>query len=190
LPANARTRDALEAASNADIVTVLTAGNDGTGLDGLAAEIGDPRYSGAVLVVGSFDRDADDLAANSNIATIEGTSDVSPAYIAAPGAFVCIATDDTGAIGEAVSTCGAPAAPGDDGAVSAYRYRGGTSYSAPQVAGAAALIRQSRPDLSASEVVQIIIDSAGDLGAAGYDGIYGAGLLNVAAALDAAAAAP
>jgi hypothetical protein len=59
----------------------------------------------------------------------------------------------------------------------------GTSFAAPQVSGAAALILHNAPFLSANEVVDILLRTAVDLGPPGRDPIYGRGLLNPAAAL-------
>jgi hypothetical protein len=59
----------------------------------------------------------------------------------------------------------------------------GTSFSAPLVSGAAALIFQRWPNLTARDVANILFASATDLGASGVDDVYGNGLLNVAAAL-------
>jgi hypothetical protein len=59
----------------------------------------------------------------------------------------------------------------------------GTSFSAPLVSGAAALIMQHWPNLSAHDVADILFNSATDLGAPGVDDVYGHGLLNVVAAL-------
>ena len=59
----------------------------------------------------------------------------------------------------------------------------GTSFSTPLVSGAAALIFQRWPNLTARDVMNILFASATDLGAPGVDNIYGNGLLNLAAAL-------
>jgi subtilisin family serine protease len=59
----------------------------------------------------------------------------------------------------------------------------GTSFSAPIVAGAAAVILERWPTLTAREVREILFITATDLGAAGLDPIYGHGLLNLRAAL-------
>ena len=55
----------------------------------------------------------------------------------------------------------------------------GTSFSAPQIAGAVALLRQAFPNLTAAQTVDLLLRSARDLGAAGSDTIYGRGLLDV-----------
>ena len=62
-------------------------------------------------------------------------------------------------------------------------YLSGTSFAAPLIAGAAALILQKWPMLTAMQVANILFASATDLGAPGVDPIYGHGLLNVNAAL-------
>jgi hypothetical protein len=59
----------------------------------------------------------------------------------------------------------------------------GTSFSAPLIAGAAAIVFQRWPNLTAREVADILFQSATDLGAPGVDAVYGHGLLNVYAAL-------
>lgn len=59
----------------------------------------------------------------------------------------------------------------------------GTSFSAPNVAGVAALVYAANPSLSASQVRQILINSATDLGATGWDQYYGWGLVDAAKAV-------
>ncbi|MGE3769359.1 MAG: S8 family peptidase [Bdellovibrionales bacterium] len=59
----------------------------------------------------------------------------------------------------------------------------GTSFAAPMVSGAAALVMEYAPYLTAAQVAQILLTTATDLGAAGVDDVYGHGLLNVGAAL-------
>jgi serine protease len=54
----------------------------------------------------------------------------------------------------------------------------GTSMAAPHAAGVAALIRSARPGVSAAEVRRILRESAEDLGAPGWDPVYGYGLVN------------
>jgi hypothetical protein len=59
----------------------------------------------------------------------------------------------------------------------------GTSFAAPLISGAAALIFQRWPNLTARDVANILFSSATDLGAPGVDPIYGHGLLDIATAL-------
>lgn len=61
----------------------------------------------------------------------------------------------------------------------------GTSFAAPQVSGAIALIHDRWPWLrnAPQETVKVILESAKDLGAPGTDPVYGRGLLDVEAAM-------
>ena len=59
----------------------------------------------------------------------------------------------------------------------------GTSFSSPLVAGAAAWLWTVRPDLDASQVAEILRESARDVGPPGYDTATGYGILDMAAAL-------
>ena len=61
---------------------------------------------------------------------------------------------------------------------------GGTSFAAPHITGAAAILFQRWPELTAREVANILFDTATDLGDPGIDDIYGHGALNLAAALE------
>ena len=59
----------------------------------------------------------------------------------------------------------------------------GTSMTAPTVAGAAAAVWSAAPSLTAEQVVDLLLTTATDLGAAGTDPIYGRGLLDLDMAL-------
>jgi subtilase family protein len=59
----------------------------------------------------------------------------------------------------------------------------GTSFSAPLISGAAAIVMQRWPNLTARQVADILLNTATDLGTPGVDSTYGHGLLNVDAAL-------
>lgn len=59
----------------------------------------------------------------------------------------------------------------------------GTSMAAPHVTGAIALLKARYPSWSHTTIRNRLINSAIDLGAAGFDNTYGYGLLNVEAAL-------
>jgi beta propeller repeat protein len=60
----------------------------------------------------------------------------------------------------------------------------GTSMASPHVAGAVALLRSLRPDLTPRDVRRLIRISAEDVGSAGHDATYGAGVLDVARLVD------
>lgn len=55
----------------------------------------------------------------------------------------------------------------------------GTSYAAPLVSGAAALLLEREPGLSPAEVTRRLLDTAVDLGAPGRDDQFGAGLVSL-----------
>jgi subtilisin family serine protease len=59
----------------------------------------------------------------------------------------------------------------------------GTSMAAPHVSGVAALIYAIRPSATPAQVEAIMKGTATDLGTAGADSTYGAGLVNAAAAV-------
>ena len=61
----------------------------------------------------------------------------------------------------------------------------GTSGAAPIVAGIVALVRAAHPELSAANVINRILATAHDKGAAGPDDLYGYGLVDAAAAVSA-----
>lgn len=62
--------------------------------------------------------------------------------------------------------------------VSGARSKNGTSYAAPFVTAAAALLKAGRPDLKPDEIRALITGSAADLGRPGRDDIFGWGLLD------------
>lgn len=61
---------------------------------------------------------------------------------------------------------------------SGYTAAAGTSFSAPIVAGVAALVLSVNPALTGEQVQQILKDSADDLGISGWDSNYGYGRVN------------
>ena len=65
----------------------------------------------------------------------------------------------------------------------------GNSFAAPAIAGAAALLKQYWPQLGGKAISRILLDTATDLGDKGADQLYGAGLLNIEAAMKAQAPA-
>jgi subtilisin family serine protease len=82
-------------------------------------------------------------------------------------------------------------APGEDvyslGQGGSVRSSSGTSFSAPFVTGVAALLKEAHPEMNTADFKQILMRSSKDLGDAGYDVEYGYGLIQVPAAIRAAA---
>ncbi|MBC7951125.1 MAG: S8 family serine peptidase [Rhodospirillaceae bacterium] len=137
-------------------VIVAAAGNSG-GANPIdpAAWLASASGQGRGLAVGAVGTDGVTLASFSNKA---GTA--KDYFLVAPG--VSIVSSANGGGTRAVS---------------------GTSFSAPAVSGAAAVVWGASPFLTGKQVVDILLNSATDLGAAGVDDTYGHGLLNLDAAL-------
>ena len=146
----------LAFAGSNNVVTVLSAGNEGDADPQLSGQaVVEADVAGTAIVVGAVDF-------NNNIASFSNTAGLAAEFfIVAPGVRIT-----TAAIGGGT------------------RSFSGTSASAPHVSGAVGLVRALWPQLSAAETVEIILDSATDLGAPGTDPIFGRGLLNVGAALE------
>ncbi|MGF1604779.1 MAG: S8 family serine peptidase [Rhodothalassiaceae bacterium] len=143
-----------EAAAN-DVLVVVSAGNDEEAVpDGLARDL--VRAAPAhVLIVGATDQ-SDQIAGFSNRAG-EATDN----FLVAPG--VRIFTTRVGG---------------------GFARASGTSFSAPHVAGAAAVLLDLFPDLTAPELSRILRLSARDLGAPGLDTDFGHGLLDLGRAIE------
>ncbi len=58
----------------------------------------------------------------------------------------------------------------------------GTSFAAPQIAGAVALLAQAFPNLTGAQIVSLLLTRARDAGDPGTDAIYGRGILDIARA--------
>jgi PKD repeat protein len=66
----------------------------------------------------------------------------------------------------------------------------GTSMSTPHVSGVAALVWSHANDLTNTELRQLLVENAQDLGSAGRDELYGYGMVDAKETLDAASAPP
>jgi hypothetical protein len=143
--------DALVRAAEAGIVVVISAGNESEDAPKGFAQVATARAStGNMIIAGAVDRSGN-IAGFSNRA-----GDYGQYYLTALG--VAVNTfDESGA-----------------------RTRmDGTSFSAPVISGAAALLASAFPNLSGAQIVDILLRSADDSGAAGVDSIYGHGRLNI-----------
>ncbi|MBU0669809.1 MAG: S8 family serine peptidase [Alphaproteobacteria bacterium] len=163
---------AVARASAAGVVVVVAAGNGGDGSES-AVDPGQPtdfargiREAGAdnVVIVGSID----EAFALSSFSQRAGSQ--ADWYLTARGERICCVYED----GEVFV--------GQDADGSFRLLFAGTSFAAPQVAGAVALLKQAFPNLTGRQIVEILLDSARDLGATGVDTTYGRGSLDIAAA--------
>jgi subtilisin family serine protease len=157
-------QDAVAYAVDHGVLLVAAAGNEG--------RIGNqPTYPAALL------RDVGLAVAGSTRAGTRAPTSTAGAYVAlaAPG----------------VEVLGAMAATGDSAHYGRaklpglYGYGTGTSYAAPQVAGAAALVWGANPHLTAAQVMQILKDTARGNGT--WNAGLGYGVLDVAASVARAA---
>jgi len=137
----------------AGIVPVFSAGNNGPFVGSVGAVANNPE----ALAVGATD-DSDVIASFSGRGPSACSGAVSP-RLAAPG--VTIRTSDLSG---------------------GYRSVSGTSFAAPHVAGALALLLGPFPGLSADRQEAALQSSAVDFGASGLDNDYGYGRLDVLAA--------
>ena len=106
-----------------------------------------------------------------------------------------VAVDNTNTIASFSNGCGNTkayciAAPGVDiysTINGGYANASGTSMAAPHVSGAVAVMKEKWPNLTGAQIVDLILSSATDIGAAGIDEVYGVGLLNMGGAMTATA---
>ena len=165
---NSTVATSVQAAVDAGIIVVAASGNDGNSQADQVARLANCEGAsncaafnsfdakGLMLAVGATDS-SNAIASFSNLA-----GDTGSAFLVAPG--VSIVTTANGGGTTTVS---------------------GTSFSAPHVAGAVAIILQRFPSLTAKQAVTLLLSSATDLGATGTDTTFGVGLLNLQAAFSA-----
>jgi serine protease len=163
-------QDAIDYAIAHGVVVVASAGN--TGQSGNVVSYPAALLGTHGLAVGSS------TAAGKRAPFSTAASYVS---LTAPGVHVLGATTDV------ASTSAFPRAK-LAGQAGVYAYGTGTSYSAPQVAGAAALVWAANPALTADQVVQTIEQSA--TGGGSWNASTGYGVLDVAAAVARALGVP
>ncbi len=159
-PANSRLRGAIDRATSAGLILVISAGNEGVtnpsaaaNPDMLAQIANDPIARGLIVIAGAVNASGT-LADFSNRAGNSANT-----YLTALGVSVQ-SIDETGK----------------------GFYFSGTSFSAPAIAGAIALLAQAFPSLTPAQLVSLLYRSANDRGAAGVDSTYGQGELNIARA--------
>lgn len=146
-------RTAIRNAAQKGVIVVIAAGNDGALNPSVFAQVAsDPQAAGLVLVVGSVNADGKTMSSFSNRAGAWANY-----FLVAPGKDVPML-----ALWGGTTTAS------------------GTSFSAPQVSGAAALLAQAFPKLTGKEIVKILLDTAVRLG----DGAtYGQGRLSLEKAM-------
>ncbi len=169
---NTALRNAINRATTAGIVVVVSAGNEG---DKTTPEF-DPlnpspfaqslvnNGNGLVIIATSVD-DTGAFSAFSN----KAGSFMNTTLSALGSSICCLYENDTRKI---------DVRP-DGNFVTVYS---GTSFSAPQIVGAAALLAQAFPNLTGKQIVNLLLTSARDAGDVGIDNIFGRGILDIARA--------
>lgn len=154
---------AVREAAARGVLVVISAGNDNeVDPSGFASLANDPLVRGHVLIVGSTDS-LNQISSFSNHA-----GRLADLFLVAPGEGILAPF---------------PQDKCDPGPGTCLARGSGTSFAAPHVAGAAALLAQMFPNLTGKDIFDILLMSATDLGAAGVDQVFGHGLLNLEAAI-------
>ena len=158
--ANTTLRAAIGRATAAGVIIVISAGNDGVtdptaavNPDLLAQIATDPIANGLVLIAGATD-------SNKVLADFSNKAGSGSAYYLTALGVEVRANDQTG---------------------TAFLWSG-TSFSAPVISGAVALLAQAFPNLTGAQIVDLLLRTTTDLGATGVDAVYGHGELNIAKA--------
>ncbi|WP_174273992.1 S8 family peptidase [Sphingomonas bacterium] len=152
MPANLAA--AVNRATAAGIIIVISAGNDANAQPEAFAQVANTGNArGLVIIAGAHDS----TGAISSFSNKAGT--FGDYYLTALGTAV-----------RAFNQNG-----------TAYLYSG-TSFSAPEIAGAAILLGQAFPNLTPAQIVALLYSTATDAGASGVDSVFGHGLLNLARA--------
>ena len=166
-------RAAVGRAAAAGLVIVVSAGNDGDGTNpDIDPDQPDPFPQGIadvagdnLIIVGSVD----DNGVISDFSNRAGN--LASVFLTARGERICCVYEN----GELLVT--------EENGQRFVTLFSGTSFSAPQVAGAVALLAQAFPNLTGTEIVSLLLDTARDAGATGVDSVYGTGILDIGAAL-------
>jgi len=147
--ASASEKQAVLRAANAGVVVVVSAGNDGGANPDSFGREMALAGGGNVIIVGS-------VGSSGGISSFSNRAgNGANYYIAALGSGIRVTL---GGASYGIS---------------------GTSFSAPQVSGAVALLAQAFPNLTAPQLVELLLTSAQDVGVPGVDNIYGHGVLDI-----------
>ncbi len=163
----------IDEALNAGIVVVAAAGNDGT--DAASATVTNyPAGCTGVISVSSVTQNAD-----GSIAPANSSCKNNSVFISAPGGGKATLN------GTVTTPASTPVVTSlSKSSITGLSSGSGTSFAAPQVAAAVALIREAWPTCTPAEVQAILAATAKDLGAEGRDIVYGHGLLDIEAIVD------
>lgn len=150
-------------AAAAGLLLVAAAGNDGV------EPIQYPAAYPSVMAVGALNLSLTSYAKNVDWGFGYGSNFGPEMSVVAPGTAIFSTMSDVydSVYGTPLSLAGGR-----------YNYLTGTSQATPMVVGIAALIKQTYPSYTASQIRSIIENSADDLGLPGHDDYYGYGRIN------------
>ncbi|RZT56636.1 subtilase family protein [Sphingomonas sp. BK036] len=144
-------KDAVGRATAAGLVVVIAAGNDGsTNPDPFTTVASEAQGRNQVIIAGS-------VGAGDGISSFSDRAGSGAAHFLT-------------AVGESVR------APDETDTAALWS---GTSFAAPQISGAVALLAQAFPNITGAQIVDILFKSARDAGAPGVDSVYGNGVLDL-----------
>ena len=163
-------RTAINRATSAGIIIVVSAGNEANDPDPAFDPNNPSPFAQALMANGNglviIATSVDDNGVISNFSNKAGASQ--NAVLSALGQGICCEyRDDT-------------IYRFDENGQTFVRIFNGTSFSAPQIAGAAALLAQAFPNLTGAQIVDLLLTKARDAGDTGTDAIYGRGILDIA----------
>ncbi|GGD97183.1 hypothetical protein GCM10011515_16230 [Tsuneonella deserti] len=162
--------DSVKRATAAGVVIIVSAGNEGDGSDPdvdpnqpnpFAAGV--RNAGGANVIIAGSVNESGQFSAFSNRAGSQAQY-----FLSALGERVCCVYKDGKLYTETTSSG------------TFVTLVSGTSFSAPQISGAVALLKQAFPNLTGAQMVELLLISARDAGAAGTDTTYGRGILDIA----------
>jgi hypothetical protein len=143
---------AVRRAATAGVVMVLSSGNESLADPAGFASGSAANGNGLVIIAGAMD----ETRAAAGYSNKAGSTAAANWYLTALGSRVRT-IDETG---------------------TGYLYTG-TSFSAPVISGAAALLASAFPNLTGAQIVDLLLKTADDAGAAGTDATFGRGILNI-----------
>ena len=171
-PASPQLSSAIQRATAAGVIIVISAGN-------YVSDPSDPNYDPGDTQAqpDAFPLSVIDPAIGNGLVVIAGaTTDA--------GVFASAFSKRAGSYGASYLV-----APGQQlrmvGLNEQQLIASGTSFSAPQISGALALLLDAFPSLTPQQAVDLLFDTATDLGDPGIDSTYGSGLINLAEAFSA-----
>lgn len=151
---NGTLNTAMQRATAAGVILVQSAGNDGdSDPDPFTANASNAAISNGLIIIAGSVGESGTISSFSNRA---GSGPRRNFYLAATGERVR-APDETN---------------------TPFLWSG-TSFSAPQITGAVALLAQAFPAMTSAQIVDLLFTTAIDAGAPGIDDIYGRGILDL-----------